>query len=151
AATVPRARAADSSGGAARDWEALAEDVKSEMRWAWKNYAERAFGHDQIKPVSGGHEEFFFENGRPMGLTIVEALDTLYLMGLDDELAQGIGWIEKNLSFDVDGDMQVFETNIRMVGGLLSGWCATKNARLLALAKDCADRLLPAFKTPTGI
>ncbi len=122
------------------------------MAWAWVGYVERAFGHDQIKPVSGGYEQFFFAGGRPMGLTIVEALDTLYVMGLDAELKQGVAWIEKSLTFDIDGDVQVFETNIRMVGGLLSGWLATHNPRLLALARDCADRLLPAFeKSPTGV
>ena len=122
------------------------------MAWAWHQYMERAFGHDQIKPVSGGFEEFFFVGGLPMGLTIVEALDTLYVMGLDAELAEGVAWIEKNLTFDIDGEVQVFETNIRMVGGLLSGWHATHNSRLLELARDCADRLLPAFtKSPTGM
>ncbi|HEX4160795.1 MAG TPA: hypothetical protein VHY79_20175, partial [Rhizomicrobium sp.] len=44
------------------DWPALARDVRSEMAWAWRNYVELAFGHDQIKPVSGGVEQFFFPN-----------------------------------------------------------------------------------------
>ena len=26
------------------DWHALGEDVKNEMRWAWSNYHERAWG-----------------------------------------------------------------------------------------------------------
>ncbi|HVV64211.1 MAG TPA: glycoside hydrolase family 47 protein, partial [Rhizomicrobium sp.] len=56
------------------------------------------------------------------------------------------------LDFDVDGEVQVFETAIRMVGGLLSGWRGTGEKRLLALAKDLADRLAPAFeKSPTGM
>jgi mannosyl-oligosaccharide alpha-1,2-mannosidase len=42
------------------DWHALAQEVRSEMAWAWRNYVELAFGHDQIKPVSGGVEDFFF-------------------------------------------------------------------------------------------
>jgi mannosyl-oligosaccharide alpha-1,2-mannosidase len=40
-------------------WQALANDVRRETRWAWRSYVDRAFGHDQIKPVSGGYEEFF--------------------------------------------------------------------------------------------
>ncbi|HWE06813.1 MAG TPA: glycoside hydrolase family 47 protein, partial [Rhizomicrobium sp.] len=134
------------------DWAKLAQDVRGEMAWAWRNYVELAFGHDQIKPVSGGMEEFFLPGGPRLGLSIVEALDTLYLMGLDAELEAGVRWIEKNLHFDIDGEVQVFETNIRMVGGLLSGWLATRNRHLLDLAHDLADRLLPAFaKSPTGI
>jgi mannosyl-oligosaccharide alpha-1,2-mannosidase len=134
------------------EWPALARDVRAEMAWAWRNYVELAFGQDQIKPVSGGAESFLLPNGSSFGLSIVEALDTLYLMHLDSELEEGVRWIEKNLHFDIDGEVQVFETNIRLVGGFLAGWLATHNKTLLSLARELADRLLPAFtKSPTGI
>ena len=120
------------------DWHKLALDVRGEMAWAWRNYVERAFGHDQIKPVSGTAEEFLLPNGPGLGLSIVEALDTLYVMGLDAELEEGVRWIENNLHFDIDGELQVFETNIRMVGGLLAGWLATRDTHLLELARDLA-------------
>src|SRR5579862_1014662 len=133
-------------------WGAVAQQVRGEMAWAWRNYVELAFGQDQIKPVSGGAEPFLLKNGPSLGLSLVEALDTLYLMGLDSELEEAVRWIEKNLHFDIDGEVQVFETNIRMVGGLLAGWLATHNKTLLSLAHDLAERLLPAFtKSPTGI
>ncbi|HEY7977599.1 MAG TPA: glycoside hydrolase family 47 protein [Rhizomicrobium sp.] len=134
------------------NWHALAQDVRAQMAWAWRNYVERCFGQDQIKPVSGGAEPFFFPGGPPLGLSIVEALDTLYVMGLDAEAEEGIRWIADHLNFDIDGELQVFETGIRIVGGLLSGWHGTKEKKLLALAKDMADRLSPAFtKSPTGM
>ena len=133
-------------------WHALAQDVRGEMNWAWDHYVERCFGQDQIKPLSGGAEPFFFPKGPPLGLSIVEALDTLYVMGLDAEVTQGTRWIADNLQFDIDGEVQVFETGIRMVGGLLSGWRGARDKKLLALAKDLADRLSPAFtKSPTGM
>jgi mannosyl-oligosaccharide alpha-1,2-mannosidase len=133
-------------------WLPLAEDVRMQMAWAWRNYVERCFGQDQIKPVSGGAEQFFFPGGPPLGLSIVEALDTLYVMGLDAETEEGVRWIAQNLDFDIDGEVQVFETGIRLVGGLLSGWCGTHEKKLLMLAKDLADRLSPAFtKSPTGM
>jgi mannosyl-oligosaccharide alpha-1,2-mannosidase len=135
----------------ARDWKGAAHEVREAMAFAWAGYVERAFGHDQIKPVSGGHEEFFFPNGPSMGLSMVEALGTLYVMGLDAELDQGVRWVCDHLSFDVDGDIQLFESNIRLVGGLLSGYLATKEKRLLALARDLADRLSLGFKSPTGL
>jgi mannosyl-oligosaccharide alpha-1,2-mannosidase len=102
--------------------------------------------------VSGGHGEFF-DDAHPVGLTIVEALDTLYLMGLDDELAEGVEWIGESLDFGaVDADVQVFETNIRMVGGLLSGFLATREPVLLRRAREIADILMPCFeRSPTGI
>ena len=59
--------------------------------------------------------------------------------------------------------MSVFETNIRIVGGLLSAHLLARKAGvklesgwpcsgpLLRLAEDAAKRLLPAFDTPTGM
>jgi len=147
--TVARA---DANAFVKNKWHPLAQDVRAQMAWAWRNYVERCFGQDQIKPVSGGAEPFFFPGGPPLGLSIVEALDTLYVMGLDAEVQEGVRWISQSLDFDIDGEVQVFETGIRIVGGLLSGWCATHEKKLLALAKDMADRLSPAFtKSPTGM
>src|SRR6266545_1817317 len=89
---------------------------------------------------------------RPVGLTIVEALDTLFFMGLDRELADGVAWIRDHLDFrTVTQPVQIFETNIRMVGGLLSGYLCTGERVLLRKARDIADVLLPAFdRSPTG-
>ena len=60
--------------------------------------------------------------------------------------------------------MSVFETNIRIVGGLLSAHLLARKAGvpdlphgwpcqgpLLSLAEDVVQRLLPAFNTPTGM
>jgi len=143
--------APDALAAPAPSWRSVADDVRRETRWAWRNYVAKAFGHDQIKPVSGGFEEFFAP-GHPVGLTIVEALDTLWLMELDSELEQGLDWVRQNLRFEIDAPFQVFETNIRMLGGLLSGYHCTRDARLLELAADLGDRLLPAFtKSPSGV
>jgi mannosyl-oligosaccharide alpha-1,2-mannosidase len=135
----------------AADWRALAEDARSEMRWAWTNYRERAWGKDQIKPLSGGYESFPLKNHH-LGLSLIEALDTLWIMGLDDEFRDGVHWVKTNLHFDVDGEVSVFETSIRLVGGLLSAYHACGDRVLLAKARDCADRLLPSFAaSPLGI
>ncbi len=129
----------------------IADFVRQEFLHAWNGYKKFAFGHDQVLPVSGTHQEFFVP-GSPIGLSIIEALDTLYVMGLDDDLQLGLDWIYKNLNFNIDGDFHVFEVIIRVLGGLLAGFLAVGDERLLALAKDCADRLLPAFtKSPTGL
>lgn len=133
------------------DWRALAEDVRSEMRWAWEEYRSHAWGKDQIKPMTGGFESFPLKNHH-LGLTIVEALDTLWAMGLDDEFHDGVAWVKSNLDFDVDGEVSVFETSIRLVGGLLSAWHACGDPVLLAKARDLANRLLPSFAaSPLGI
>ena len=129
----------------------LAGDVRAETQWAWQHDVAKAFGRDQIKPVSGGAEDFFAP-GHPVGLSLVEALDTLWLMELDTELAQGLDWVRQNLHFDIDAPFQVFETNIRMLGGLLSAYHCVGEQHLLDLAADLGERLLPAFtKSSTGI
>lgn len=134
----------------AADWAATAAQVKAAMRWAWQRYRAVAWGQDEVKPVSGAGQSFLIP-GATVGLSIVEALDTLWLMGLDAELEDGIRWIKQRLTFDLDGEAQVFEASIRLVGGLLSGHLATGDARLLELAHDLATRMMPCFDTPTGM
>ena len=131
--------------------EEIAADVRAEYLRAWEAYKRLAWGHDELKPVSGSYQEFFVR-GHPVGLTIIEALDTLYVMALDDELDLSVRWIEDSLDLDIDAPFQVFETIIRMLGGLLAGYLATKNEVLLTKARELADRLVPAFtKSPTGM
>ena len=102
---------------------AIAADVRAEFGRAWQAYKRLAWGHDELKPVSGGYQEFFAAN-HPVGLTIVESLDTLYVMELDSELESSVRWIETSLNLDIDAPFQVFETIIRMLGGLLAGHLA---------------------------
>ena len=135
----------------ATDWHALGRDVRSEMRWAWRNYRKHAWGKDEIKPISGAFSSFPLKNHH-LGLSLIEALDTLWIMELDEEFREGVEWVKANLDFDVDGDVSVFETNIRLVGGLLSAWHCSGDPVLLAKARDLADRLLRAFAaSPLGI
>ncbi len=133
------------------NWSALAENVRKDMRWAWEHYRSKAWGKDQIKPISGGFESFPLKDHH-LGLTIIEALDTLWVMELDDEFHDGVEWAKSSLDFDVDGEVSVFETNIRLVGGLLSAWHACGDKALLQKAKDLADRLLLSFEaSPIGL
>lgn len=83
-------------------------------------------------------------------MTILDALDTLKLLGLEKELDDATDWVEKNVEFDRYTSVSVFETNIRVVGGLLSAYDLTENKMFLKKARDIADRLLPAFNTPSG-
>lgn len=48
-------------------------------------------------------------------------------------------------------DISVFETNIRFIGGLLSCFALTGDVIFKEKAQQIADKLLPAFQTPTGI
>jgi len=122
--------------------------VKNELRFAWAGYRQHAWGFDELRPVSKAPSNWYAE---PLGLTIVDALDTLYLTGLKEEYEEALGWIVTDLDFDKDISVSVFEINIRMLGGLISGYLLSGEGRLLDLAVDLADRLLPAFDSPTGM
>ena len=83
-------------------------------------------------------------------MTPVDTLDTLLLMGLDEEAGKARALIVERLSFDKDISVKNFEITIRILGGLLSGYQMTGDERLLRLAEDLGRRLLPAFDSPTG-
>ena len=122
------------------DWHALAEDVKTEMAWAWDLYRTHAWGKDEIKPVSGTFSSFPLKTHH-LGLSLIEALDTLWVMGLDSRFQDGVDWVKANLDFDVDGEVSVFETSIRLVGGLLSAHHASGDP---VLAREGARSCRPA-------
>jgi hypothetical protein len=126
----------------------IAELVKKEFIHAWNAYKTYAWGHDELKPLSKTYNDWC---GVPLGLSIVDSLDTLYVMGLDEEFENAVAWVEKNLNFNVDASVQVFEMTIRWLGGLISGYLISGSKKLLDLAVDLANRLLPAFNSPTGM
>jgi mannosyl-oligosaccharide alpha-1,2-mannosidase len=133
-----------------QNWRALAEEVRSEFAWAWDHYVAQAWGQDEIKPLTGGASSFPMKTHH-LGLSLIEALDTLWVMGLDSRFQAGVDWVKAKARWDVDGEVSVFETSIRLMGGLLSAHHACGDPALLASAHDLAERLLPAFQTPTGI
>lgn len=115
---------------------------------AWNGYKKFAWGHDDLKPLSRTWHDWYAE---PLLMTPVDALDTMIIMGLKDEAATTKDYIVRNLSFDKDISVQNFEITIRLLGGLLSSYQMTGDKRLLALAEDLGNRLLPAFNSPTGM
>jgi hypothetical protein len=132
------------------DPQTVATSIREEFLHAWRGYRKIAWGRDEFRPRSAVPHDFFIE-GQSFALSMIEALDTLYVMGLDGELRDAVLWLRINLSFDVDGEVQMFEAVIRMVGGLLAGFYATGEHFLFSAARDLADRLYPCFeKSPTG-
>ncbi|KAI4816445.1 hypothetical protein KUCAC02_008772 [Chaenocephalus aceratus] len=126
--------------------EARLEAVRDAFRHAWKGYKDYAWGHDELKPISRTFGEWF-----GLGLTIIDSLDTMWILGLREEFAEARDWVEKELSFDKNVDVNLFETTIRVLGGLLSTYNLTGDQLFLDKAKDIGARLMPAFKTPSKI
>lgn len=127
---------------------ALRESVRREFLHAWLGYKKYAWGHDDLKPLSKSYHDWYAE---PLLMTPVDALDTMILMGLKDEAKSTREYIATHLSFDKDISVQNFEITIRLLGGLLSSYQFTGDRRLLKLAEDLGNRLLPVFESPTGL
>lgn len=131
-----------------RNVSPAAQSVRAEFLHAWQGYKKYAWGHDDLKPLSKTHHNWYAE---PLLMTPVDALDTMILMGLNEEASTTRKYIVENLSFDKDISVQNFEITIRLLGGLLSSYQLTGDKRLLVLAEDLGNRLLPVFDSPTGL
>ncbi|MGH8147667.1 MAG: glycoside hydrolase family 47 protein [Rhodanobacteraceae bacterium] len=130
------------------DSAAMAARVKAEFLHAWNGYKQYAWGHDELRPLSKKPYDWY---GQSLLMTPVDALDTLVIMGLKKQADEDRALIDSKLDFDKDIYVKVFEINIRLLGGLLSGYELTGDKRLLELADDLGTRLLPAFDSPTGL
>jgi len=126
----------------------LAARVRTEFVHAWKNYERYAWGYDALRPLSKTAHDWY---GHSLLMTPVDALDTLILMHLDTDAERARTLIVSDLSFDRDIYVKNFEITIRLLGGLLSGYQLTGDKRLLSLAEDLGNRLLPVFISPTGL
>ena len=126
----------------------LAAEVNAEFLHAWNGYKKYAWGHDDLKPLSKTYHDWY---PQPLLMTAVDSLDTMIIMGFDEEAAATKKYILENLSFDKDIEVQNFEVTIRLLGGLLTSYQMTNDKRFLALAEDLGNRLLPVFNSPTGM
>uniref|UniRef100_A0A6A7FXZ2 alpha-1,2-Mannosidase n=2 Tax=Hirondellea gigas TaxID=1518452 RepID=A0A6A7FXZ2_9CRUS len=122
------------------------EAVVAAMRHAWTGYRQFAWGHDHLKPISQEPHDWL-----KLGLTLIDALDTLWIMGLKKEFEQGREWVASELDFNLNQDVNLFETTIRVLGGLLSSYHLTHDKLFLDKAVDIADRLLAAFNSESGV
>ncbi|KAG9954934.1 endoplasmic reticulum mannosyl-oligosaccharide 1,2-alpha-mannosidase, partial [Aureobasidium melanogenum] len=149
------------------NWEERRDQVRDAFKLSWSAYEQHGWGYDEFKPVSqtGRH---MVKGG--MGWIIVDALDTLMLMNLTTELSHARDWVSTALNYDIDHDVNTFETTIRMLGGLLSAHylsttfpdyapltshsatgASISEDLYLEKAADLADRLLGAYDSNSGV
>ena len=154
--------------------EALREEAKEMFLHGFSQYMKNAFPADELMPLScrGRFRDGFQERNRGdlddalgnFSLTLVDSLDTLVIMNMLPEFEQSVQLVIDHVTFDSDVVVSVFEVNIRVLGGLISGHVLSNfvkerhaphmswyRGELLTMAKDLGNRLLPAFNTSTGI
>ncbi|XP_050086374.1 ER degradation-enhancing alpha-mannosidase-like protein 2 [Anopheles aquasalis] len=141
------------------DLRKLRERVRRMFEHAYDGYLRHGVPYDELRPLSCDG----IDTWGSYSLTLIDALDTLAVMGNYTEFGRVVTLLSDQ-SFDADINVSVFETNIRIIGGLLSAHLLSQQAGveslelgwpcsgpLLRLAEDVAQRLLPAFDTATGM
>ncbi|KAF9584649.1 hypothetical protein BGW38_005735 [Lunasporangiospora selenospora] len=120
------------------------EAVRVEFLHAWNGYRTHAWGHDEVLPISGRYSDAF--NG--WGVTLIDSLDTMVIMGLNQEFDEAVQWIKECSSFvrNPRDQYSFFETVIRYLGGLLSAYDLTGEAILLTKAQELGGYLMNAFQ-----
>lgn len=116
--------------------------VRNAMKHAWSGYKTHAWGSDELLPKSQSHQD----NWGGMGTSLVDSLDTLWLMGLKDEFWEARDWVNEFLNNGVKQDVSVFETTKRNLGGLLSAYALSGDKIFLQKAEDLGERLFFAFE-----
>ena len=121
--------------------------IREAFKHAWSGYKQHAMGHDELRPITNTSADTF--NG--WGATLVDSLDTLWIMGLYDEFKEAVKEVEKiDFKTSPRKDIPLFETTIRYLGGLVAAYdiSGANYTVLLDKAVELADILMGAFDTP---
>jgi len=129
-------------------WEPVAGEVRDAFLHAWRGYRKYAWGDDELKPLTKrGRNDF-----GGIGITILDSLTTLWIMGLSDEFDRAAAFVENELDFNrANAEVSVFEVIIRALGGLLGAHTLSQRDVFLRRATELAERLLPALNSSSGL
>jgi len=146
-------------------------EARDMFNHAFGAYMQKAWPADELMPLScrgrfRGRELSRGDIDDALGnfsLTLIDSLDMLVVIGDLEEFEEAVKKVIKHVSFDQNIVVSVFETNIRVVGGLVSAHVLAELVRdryhkmtwyrgeLLNMAVDIGTRLLPAFNSTTGL
>lgn len=121
--------------------------VKASFVHSWEGYKKHAWMRDEVIPVNGGGKDTF----GGWAATLVDSLDTLWIMGLKDDFEAAVKAIQ-DIDFTTTSEdrLNVFETTIRYLGGFLGAYdvSVAKYPLLLRKAVEVGDLLISCFDTP---
>ena len=120
------------------------EVIRNSFLHSWDGYTKCALGHDFLLPISCKSSDWMNAS-----LTLIDSLDSLWIMGLHDQFDSAVAFLEENFSYNSFGS--VFELTIRVVGGLMSAYQLSGRKSLLDIAEKFTNKLLVSFKTDTGL
>ncbi|KAF2121865.1 glycosyl hydrolase family 47-domain-containing protein [Lophiotrema nucula] len=129
------------------DRESKLNKIKEVFKHNWEGYRNNAWLQDELSPVSGNFRNPFAS----WGATLVDALDTLWIMGLEKEFEEAAKAVDEiDFTTSPRSDIPLFETTIRYLGGLVAAYdiSGKKYKNLLDKAVELAELLISAFDTP---
>ncbi|KAI1485972.1 glycoside hydrolase [Biscogniauxia mediterranea] len=146
---IPRIQAAEPEEDAATEQERKKRlaAVKDSFIHSWQGYKKHAWGHDEIKPLSGEYKDPF----GGWAATLVDSLDSLWIMDMKDEFETAVKACNHiDFTTTKTRDINIFETTIRYLGGFLAAYELSdkKYPSLLAKATEVAGLVMSAFDTP---
>ncbi|CAJ1070871.1 ER degradation-enhancing alpha-mannosidase-like protein 3 isoform X2 [Xyrichtys novacula] len=150
---------------------AIRDQIVEMFDHAYGSYMKYAYPADELMPLScrgrvRGQEPNRGDIDDSLGkfsLTLIDTLDTLVVLNKLDEFEDAVRKAVRDVRLDNDVVVSVFETNIRVLGGLLGAHVMADLLRqrgermqwyqdeLLHMAKELGHRLLPAFNTTSGL
>lgn len=144
--SLPRIQAQAKPGNAEHERirESRRREVKRVFLGDWEAYKKYAWLKDALKPISGGFQDQF----SGWAATLVDSLDTLWILGLRDEFDEAVEAVA-GIDFGQSSSPRVntFETNIRYLGGLIAAYDLSKREALLVKAVELGDLIYAAFDT----
>lgn len=143
--------------------------VHSILEHSLQTYFEFGFPFDSLN----ANEGYGVNDRGSLYTTLIDSLDTLAITNHTNTFLTSVRWIVQNVpNFDINGTVSVFETIIRILGGLISAHLMIEegimpdrflyvedgkipeefiyHGELLILATDVADRLISSFDNSLG-
>lgn len=127
-----------------------ANQVVKAMHHAYNSYEQYAMGADELSPKSKRPRRNV--NGAGLGLSdfgvsIIDAMSTLYTLNMYEEFDRAQIWVEENLFFDKrKTKTSFFEVTIRLLGGLLAAHDLSGEKVFLDKAEDLGSRMMVNFQ-----
>lgn len=146
----PKIQAQQSAAAKAQDHisKSRRETIKTKFVKSWEAYKTYAWTKDELMPLSGKGKQTF----SGWSAQLVDALDTLWIMGLKDDFRRAVKEVAViDWAKTTDTRINMFEVNIRHLGGLLAAFELAAEPALLAKATELGDALYAAFDTPNGM
>jgi mannosyl-oligosaccharide alpha-1,2-mannosidase len=125
------------------------EAVEREFIHAWTGYKDHSWMSDSLLPLTGGSKDHFCG----WSATLVDSLDTLYIMGLTEEFDNAVN-ATTTIDFEKSAQqcqVNFFESTIRYLGGMLGAYDLSNDERLLPKLIELGDLLHSAFNSTNGM